>query len=510
MTYTLGMLIILSLYCLYTNRINKYSWCFFAVLFSLIVSIYTTFLLLSTSGYYVSLGGIFNDLDRTVYLLVTQKKPNLFRIIRIFNFSVSLYFFALFCLINLYFKFDFFNFTTKEKVNRLLNYGVVAIFSVGYYVFYDPIISTNIFFATYNSNTMLYFYAACFMDAVFHIASYLLVLSPLFLLFKFRMRIKTYYKSRQIIGVILFILLTDIIFFLVLKISSMRGLYWGNTPDILIKTKVYGNVQKVFFFILPVATFFAIVCIMTSMKKFYLVNKEGFITRTINRFLSRYGNKNIMTILHSVKNEIFAYKVVIDDLLNEPNEKQVQIIHDLSEKMDAYINDLTALRDTENKFLDFMPEQMYVSDILDECIEEFPVLESIKIVKNYKPNIEMIHADAFYLKDAFTNILQNASDAILAAKQRGTIRVSIVREFDLVAISFEDDGIGIKRKNLHKVFKAFYTTNNSNNNWGLGLLSVFKIVKEHKGNISLQSKHLKGTTITIILPRIQAQKNTIS
>ena len=82
MVFILLLLGGLSVYCLMRSYINKYSWYFCAIIFSLIAALYASFLLISASGNYISVGYILDDFDGRMFLSLIANKINFFTIIR--------------------------------------------------------------------------------------------------------------------------------------------------------------------------------------------------------------------------------------------------------------------------------------------------------------------------------------------------------------------------------------------------------------------------------------------
>jgi PAS domain S-box-containing protein len=110
-------------------------------------------------------------------------------------------------------------------------------------------------------------------------------------------------------------------------------------------------------------------------------------------------------------------------------------------------------------------------------------------------NLPGILFDERYMKQALLNLVKNAQ----AAMPRGGILTVATGCVDNdVRILFSDTGVGICEENLSKIFEPYFTTNEAGT--GLGLTQVFKIVKEHKGEISVSSKEGEGTDFEILLP----------
>lgn len=107
--------------------------------------------------------------------------------------------------------------------------------------------------------------------------------------------------------------------------------------------------------------------------------------------------------------------------------------------------------------------------------------------------------DSVQFQQVFYNLIQNASQAISSNKGRIIIRTR-VNDFEAV-ISIEDNGTGISPDHMGAIFEPYRTTKSSGS--GLGLLIVRRIVREHGGEIAIESEENKGTRVVIHLPHAE-------
>ena len=120
------------------------------------------------------------------------------------------------------------------------------------------------------------------------------------------------------------------------------------------------------------------------------------------------------------------------------------------------------------------------------------------------------HATIFVDEMHITNVVFNLMDNAVKYKKPEKELVLTVRTWnasDKLMISIEDNGIGIKRENLKKVFEKFYRVHTGNlhdvKGFGLGLAYVKKIIEDHHGTIKVESDIDVGTKFIIALPLLK-------
>jgi PAS domain S-box-containing protein len=119
--------------------------------------------------------------------------------------------------------------------------------------------------------------------------------------------------------------------------------------------------------------------------------------------------------------------------------------------------------------------------------------------------IPLILIDERHMKQALLNLIKNAQAAM---PRGGSLHIKTERNDAEIFISLRDTGTGIGEENLSKIFEPFFTTRETGS--GLGLTLVFKIIREHEGEISVKSRKGEGACFTIALPLPQKEKRLIS
>lgn len=113
--------------------------------------------------------------------------------------------------------------------------------------------------------------------------------------------------------------------------------------------------------------------------------------------------------------------------------------------------------------------------------------------------------DERYMKQALLNLVKNAQAAMPAG---GLLTIATIKADNEIRISICDTGGGISGEHLKKIFEPYFTT--KENGTGLGLTMVFKIIREHHGEISVDSREGEGSNFEIVLPEYQKERRLIA
>jgi signal transduction histidine kinase len=139
---------------------------------------------------------------------------------------------------------------------------------------------------------------------------------------------------------------------------------------------------------------------------------------------------------------------------------------------------------------------------LNECLNNTLMLakHQLKMVTVNKNlgDIPEITCAPSQINQVFLNLITNAIQAM--PEERGTLTLTSRAEGDGVAVDVADDGSGIPPDVLTKIFDPFFTTKEIGKGTGLGLSISYKIIQQHGGKISVDSKPGTGTKFTVWLP----------
>jgi len=139
--------------------------------------------------------------------------------------------------------------------------------------------------------------------------------------------------------------------------------------------------------------------------------------------------------------------------------------------------------------------------IIEECVDNAKKRfgsQGTTAVEKYRPiKGKSIYVDPLQIKEVYSNILNNAFQATEGKKGRVEIRAE-AKPKGHISVSITDNGTGIEKDNLEKIFQPFYTSKSKGT--GLGLAICRELVNLHNGRIEVDSTPGKGSTFTVIIP----------
>jgi PAS domain S-box-containing protein len=225
-------------------------------------------------------------------------------------------------------------------------------------------------------------------------------------------------------------------------------------------------------------------------------------------------------------------------------ELSAGVAHEINNPLNGIINFAQLLKDEEKPRSEF--EQQMIDGIIDEGeriakivrglltfasastheLQHVRFAESLKtsialfghqfekagitVEIDLEPDLPFVRADGSRLRQVVVNMISNAYHALKAKPadpaERKLFRISArraVKNGDIVRVEFYDNGVGIKREDLRKVFDPFFTTRRETGGTGLGLSVSFGIIRDFGGTISVESEEGKFTRFIIELSAVE-------
>ncbi|MGI8889213.1 MAG: ATP-binding protein [Chthoniobacterales bacterium] len=224
---------------------------------------------------------------------------------------------------------------------------------------------------------------------------------------------------------------------------------------------------------------------------------------------------------HEIKNPLVSIKTFAQLLPERYQDSDFRetffslIGHEV-DRIDSLVNQLLRFARPAKPLL----KPMHVHEVLEKAlllVGHRLYQKDIKLTRSWQADVDTIRADADQIEQVFLNFFINALDAmktsgsLTVATEIGTTDTwptALAGDFEdvreILRVSVEDDGSGIKPEDVAHVFDPFFTTKDYGT--GLGLSVVHGIVQEHGGQIEVESELDRGTSFHILLPLARFQE----
>jgi len=222
-------------------------------------------------------------------------------------------------------------------------------------------------------------------------------------------------------------------------------------------------------------------------------------------------------IAHDFGNFVTVIKTTTELRLQEtapqdPAREDLEEVYQAADRAVGLVRQLMAFSRRQA----FKPSELDLNSVLSASLGILRRLVSqpIQLVTDFQPGIGAVQSDPGHIEQVLMNLMVNARDAMPAG---GTLTIATreverdeeaVRRYmdarpgPYVVLAVSDTGTGMSKEVLERIFEPFFTTKVSGKGTGLGLATVYGLVKQSGGHIDVESEPGKGTTFRIYFPRL--------
>lgn len=198
--------------------------------------------------------------------------------------------------------------------------------------------------------------------------------------------------------------------------------------------------------------------------------------------------------LNTPLGNILGYAQLLQD--DETNRSKIKDLHKI-------VNSAMRAREIVKKLMFFsceMPSQFKPADLNELVLENLDLINiqlrenKVKTILDLADKVPPVRVDALQFSQVLFNLVLNA---IYAMPSGGKLKIGTIPNEEFVMLTIEDDGVGIAKQDLSRIFEPFYSTKPTGEGTGLGLAVVHGIMKAHGGEIEARSEKGKGTLFTL-------------
>jgi two-component system, OmpR family, phosphate regulon sensor histidine kinase PhoR len=219
----------------------------------------------------------------------------------------------------------------------------------------------------------------------------------------------------------------------------------------------------------------------------------------------------VANVSHELRTPLSILRGYIETLLDSPEMSREEFSRILgvmerhSKRLDLLAEDLLTLAQLESSNPDLQLSKVDLSRFFGEIIRDWETKlanKHLNMIVGVAPELPLICADRARLQEALSNLLDNA---VKYSREHGEIRLQARQRDGAIVLSVSDNGIGIGKEDLPRIFERFYRVDKARTaenirGTGLGLAIVKHIAQLHDGYVEAESELGKGTTIRMVLP----------
>ena len=231
---------------------------------------------------------------------------------------------------------------------------------------------------------------------------------------------------------------------------------------------------------------------------------------TQSKRLDQVRSDFVANVSHELRTPLSILRGYIETLVDNPQTSRtelariLQVMERHSKRLGLLVDDLLSLAQLESSTTNLEISQVRLPELFDHVLRDWKEKlgeKNLKVMVDLPPDGPPIRADETRLQEVLYNLLENA---VKYSRENGEIRLRAERRASEIVFSVKDDGIGISKDDLPRIFERFYRADKARTRelggTGLGLAIVKHIAQLHGGRVEAESEPGRGTTIRVLLP----------
>ncbi len=274
--------------------------------------------------------------------------------------------------------------------------------------------------------------------------------------------------------------------------------------NIVLKDMQWMIVGSVFFTLMIVSAFYVTVGALLRQKK-----------------LSEIKNDFINNMTHEFKTPLATISLAVDALKNEKviNDRTKMdyfsgIIKEENKRMNKHVETILQAALMERDELQLNKRPMHVHALLQQVMGNYALQfqeKNASVETRFEAKKDTVLADEVHFRNLVSNLIDNA---VKYSKDKLVLKIDTYSTGRMLGIRFEDNGIGMSKETVRRIFEKFYRAHTGNlhnvKGFGLGLSYVKTIVDAHDGRIKVESVLGKGSCFTIEIPLVKDAESIAS
>ena len=246
----------------------------------------------------------------------------------------------------------------------------------------------------------------------------------------------------------------------------------------------------------------------------------GFFTAVIgaarNKRIDRIRRDLMNNLTHELKTPISTIGLASEALKDPDMQKDadgfnyyIGLINEENKRLGMLVENVLQASLAESGKMQLFKQTLNVHDLIREVVKNVAIQvrkHGGKVELELEAEEPLVHADRVHLSNVVFNLVDNA---IKYADGDLVLSISSAQTTDGVELRFKDNGIGIAKEHLGKVFDRLYRVPTGNvhdvKGFGLGLSYVKTVIDRHQGSIRVESETGKGSTFIMVLPRTEIE-----